>query len=93
VISLGIRFSIERTAPRSLFKYIVVVPVRTAAQSVLRHKLKRQVSEAIRRILQKHNAKLGIRLIARVLSSEIHDTKHLENELLSLMKKSDILVL
>jgi ribonuclease P protein component len=72
---------------------MVVVPVRTAAKAVQRHLLKRKVSEAIRRLLRTHSARDGIRVIVRVFTPELPAVRALEEELLSLLKKSDILTL
>jgi ribonuclease P protein component len=70
-------------------RFMVLVPVRIAKSALIRNKLRRQVSESIRRIADK--VKPGLRIAVSVQKITLPPVSDLDAALLSLLDKSGML--
>ena len=82
----------RQTDARDSAKIAVVVPARVAARAVDRNRLRRRVSEALRRSGVAPRVCPGVRAVISVSAKILPSPRILEEELVSLLRKSAILL-
>lgn len=70
----------------------VVVPMRIAKKASTRNRIRRQVSEAIRKLINRNSFPFGVRTVITVKSAELPDLEEIRRILVPLLKKSGILI-
>lgn len=90
LISPHYSIRVSRDAASVKSRFAIVVPAKTVALATTRNLLRRRTSEALARIIRNTPVVPGARVVVSVKTPKLPTVTVIEQELLSLMKKSGI---